>query len=194
MVKINLATKFTIFRIVLIPIILFILFIPLNKENINNQMWGIFYWPNIIALIFFIIASITDAIDGHIARKYHMITNLGKFLDPVADKLLVNSLLIYLAYTDNIPVVLVIIMIARDILVDALRFIAAENKNVIAASIYGKLKTILQMALIIAVLLFSVPFQATSNWLVIFAYITTIVSVWAGIDYFIKNRKVLSVE
>lgn len=192
--KINLATKFTIFRIILIPIILFILFFPLNRENISNNMWGMFYWPNIIALVFFIIASITDAIDGHIARKYQMITNLGKFLDPVADKLLVNSLLIYLAYTDNIPVVLVIIMIARDILVDALRFIAAENKNVIAASIYGKLKTVLQMVLIILVLLFSVPFQQTNEWLIIFAYITTIVSVWAGIDYFIKNRKVLSVE
>lgn len=192
--KINLATKFTIFRIILIPIILFILFFPLNRENIANNMWGMFYWPNIIALVFFIIASITDAIDGHIARKYQMITNLGKFLDPVADKLLVNSLLIYLAYTDNIPVVLVIIMIARDILVDALRFIAAENKNVIAASIYGKLKTVLQMVLIILVLLFSVPFQQTNEWLIIFAYITTIVSVWAGIDYFIKNRKVLSVE
>lgn len=190
--KLNLATKITVFRIILIPIILVILLVPLMDADLSKYtVFDNFYLPNLIAVIIFIIASLTDALDGYIARHYNMITNLGKFLDPVADKLLVNSLLIYLAYTNNIPVILVIIMISRDIIVDALRMIAIENKIVIAASIYGKLKTVFQMVLIILILLFSTPFQTTSIYLEVLAYITTAISVISGIDYFVKNGKSL---
>lgn len=185
--KINLATKFTIFRIILIPIILLVLLVPLKQDNMSSNL----YWPNLIGLIIFIIASITDAIDGQIARRGNMVTNLGKFLDPVADKLLVNSVLIYLAYVDSIPVFLVIIMIMRDIIVDALRMIAVENRVVIAASIYGKLKTVFQMVLICLLLLLTRPFENPNIILIILSYITTLVSVVSGIDYLVKNISVL---
>lgn len=185
--KINLATKFTIFRIILIPVILLVLLVPLKDNEIVSGT----YWPNIIGLIIFVIAAITDAIDGQIARRGNMVTNLGKFLDPVADKLLVNSVLIYLAYVDTIPLILVIIMIMRDIIVDALRMIAVENNVVIAANIFGKLKTIFQMVLIPLLLLFTIPFVQPNIFLLILAYLTTLISVISGIIYLVQNINVL---
>lgn len=183
--KLNTATKITIFRILLIPLILVILFYP--QVTINLELFNINYMPYFIVAIIFAIASITDAIDGYIARSTNTITNLGKFLDPVADKLLVNSLLIYLGYAQNIPAILTIIMVSRDIMVDALRLICVESNIVVAASKYGKLKTILQMVTIVLILLFSSPFTPIHSVLTILIYITTLVSVLSGIDYFIKN-------
>lgn len=185
--KINTATKFTIFRIILIPAILLILFWPQLTQGIKIAD---FYPPHLIAVIIFMIASITDAIDGYIARSTNTITNLGKFLDPVADKLLVNSALIYLAYTQHIPALLTIIMISRDIMVDALRLICVESNIVVAASKYGKLKTVFQMVAIILILLFAIPEEPIYFGLTILIYVTTLISVISGIDYFIKNRNV----
>jgi CDP-diacylglycerol---glycerol-3-phosphate 3-phosphatidyltransferase len=189
--KINNATKITLLRIALIPIVLLVLMFPYKGEaSVMIDDYRV-YLPYLIAAFIFMLASFTDALDGYLARTTNSITNIGKFLDPIADKLLVNSLLIYLAYVHNINVLLVIIMIARDIIVDALRMIAMENNRVISASIWGKLKTVFQMALIVLILLFSFPNKDVNMGLVVLSYITTIISVVSGIDYLIKNRGIL---
>lgn len=186
--KVNSATKITLVRIILIPIVLTVLMFP-YKGNMTMMVDSYqVYIPYLAAALIFMFASLTDALDGYLARKTNSITNLGKFLDPVADKLLVNSLLIYLAYVHNIDVLLVIIMIARDIIVDALRMIAIENNEVIAASLLGKLKTVFQMVLIVLILLFSFPNKDVNMGLVVLSYITTIISVISGIAYLIKYR------
>ena len=163
---------------------------------------------NIIGLvlcIIFILAASTDALDGYLARKNNQVTDLGKFLDPVADKLLVNSLLIYLCVKHSymtpqyvIPYMLVLVMIARDIVVDSLRFIAAKKNVVIAANIFGKAKTVAQMVTIPIMLLNGWPFsyfdrQWTPQLRIVsfFAYITTALSLISGIIYIVQNRKVL---
>ncbi len=191
---INTATKFTIFRVILIPVIIIALIFPYSNFGIDTKII-IFnqelYLPYLLSLIIFVVASITDAIDGHIARSTNTITNLGKFLDPVADKLLVNTLLIYLAYQNNFNVILVILMISRDTIVDSLRFVAANNQVVIAASKYGKLKTILQMVTIILILLVAIPHQDLPTIIFVLTILTTIVSLLSGFDYLLKSIKYL---
>jgi len=192
--KVNTATKITIFRVLLIPLVLLVLLFPYGNYEINTNatVFGFdIYVPYFAAFVIFAIAAISDAIDGHIARSKNTITNLGKFLDPVADKLLVNSILIYLAYSEHLPVLIVIIMISRDIIVDALRMICIENNVVVAASIYGKLKTIFQMVLICLVLLVAQPDLELPKIITYLAYITTLISVMSGIDYLYKNIKFL---
>lgn len=186
--KINTATKFTIARILMIPFLIIILLYPPNGINLTFSFISLqFYLPYFIAFIIFVVAAITDAIDGHIARSTNTITNLGKFLDPIADKLLVNSTIIYLAYNDNIPVLVTIIMIARDIIVDAMRLIAVENNIVIAASIYGKLKTILQMVMISLILLLGLPNEMVNGALMLITILATATSIYSGFDYIYKN-------
>ncbi|MDR1781600.1 MAG: CDP-diacylglycerol--glycerol-3-phosphate 3-phosphatidyltransferase [Bacilli bacterium] len=192
MKNINLATKITLFRVVLIPLLLIVLLLPVGKNVYFNIGPLQCYLPYFIGLIIFVIASCSDAVDGYIARSSNTVTNLGKFLDPVADKLLVNSILIFFASTNHLPVLAVMIMILRDIAVDALRFIAAENNVVIAASIYGKFKTIFQMVSLSLVLLCALPQTNLYIWLLVLIWITTLISLVSGIDYFIKNKKVLS--
>ena len=163
----------------------------------------------LIIFVFFIIASYTDHLDGHLARKNNQVTTLGKFLDPVADKLLINSIVIFLAapavFASYIPgadrvanfsVWCAIILVARDIVVDALRFIAAQKGVVIAANIFGKMKTVLEMVAISFVLLNGWPFYYfDANWPVrisdIFVYLATLVSVISGVIYVYQNRAAL---
>lgn len=211
----NLPTKITISRIVAIVLMIIALFVlsVVNHfsgfQTIELGNTGI----NLVFLIlffFFLIASYTDHLDGYLARKNNQVTDLGKFLDPVADKLLINSMVIFLIapsifarYIPNSETVVTfnmwcaIIMIARDTVVDALRFIAAQKKVVIAANIFGKAKTVLQMVAISAVLLNDFPFNYfDKGWPVglrisdILVYIATIVSVLSGVIYVIQNRKV----
>lgn len=210
----NLPTKITFSRIiatVMLIITLFVLsfFDELYLPTLGNTKINLIF---LIIFIFFVIASYTDHLDGHIARKYNMITNLGKFLDPVADKLLINSMLIFLAVptlsnynheqTAYISAWCVIIMIIRDIVVDALRFIAAQKGVVIAANIFGKMKTVLQMVAIGAVLLNDFPFHylypnltnpylSVSSFLV---YVATLVSFISGVIYVIQNMHALKEE
>ncbi|MDL2211699.1 CDP-diacylglycerol--glycerol-3-phosphate 3-phosphatidyltransferase [Erysipelotrichaceae bacterium OttesenSCG-928-M19] len=187
----NTATKITIFRIILIPLILIVLLFP-YQNYYSIALFGFkMYLPYLIALVIFAIAALSDAVDGHIARTTNTITNLGKFLDPVADKLLVNTLLIFFTATNHIPVLVTILMISRDTIVDALRLICVENNIVVAASKYGKLKTVFQMVTICLILLFAFPDVALANWLLYLIYLTTFISVASGIDYFIKNRDTL---
>ena len=144
----NLPNKITTFRMVLVVILVAILLLPFDYGMVGNSSLS---WKYLIAFIIFIVASISDYFDGHIARKYNLITTYGKFMDPIADKLLVNSSFIIMATQtpDMVPVIAVVIMIARDIVVDALRMISVQKGIVIAANIFGKLKTVTQMIAII---------------------------------------------
>lgn len=187
-------------------IALFVLrFIPgLQFDNIGGDLN---ISPLYLAIcIVFIIASITDKIDGDLARKNNEVTDFGKFLDPVADKLLVNSILIYLAiphFDDKqmvIPVYCIIIMIVRDLVVDALRLVAASKGTVLAANNWGKAKTVLQMVAIPLVLLNGFPFTYfDAEWgegrvALWFVYAATIVSFVSGLIYVIQNWKAVALN
>ena len=204
----NLPTKITFSRIVATILLIVTLFVLSLIPNLTTPLLGntrinlVF----LIIFVFFVIASYTDHLDGKLARKNNQVTDLGKFLDPVADKLLVSSMLIFLCsksfapYNHEqfvfIPVWCVIIMVARDTVVDALRFIAAQKGTVIAANIFGKLKTVLQMVAIAMVLLNDFPFhylypKNTNPYLTVTAFIVyaaTIVSFISGVIYVYQNR------
>ena len=204
----NLPTKITFSRIIATVLLIVILFVLSLIPNLSTPMLGntrinlVF----LIIFVFFVIASYTDHLDGKLARKNNQVTDLGKFLDPVADKLLVSSMLIFLCSPTfapyNVeqrlffPVWCVIIMVARDTVVDALRFIAAQKGTVIAANIFGKLKTVLQMVAIGLVLLNDFPFHYlypnnTNPYLTVTAFIVyaaTAVSFISGVIYVYQNR------
>ena len=213
----NTPTKITFARIiaiVLMIITLFILSVIPNWQTIEIPTTGI----NLVFLIifvFFVLASFTDYLDGHLARKNNQVTDLGKFLDPVADKLLINSLVIFLvapnAFAPYIPescapvvsfnVWCAIILVARDIVVDALRFIAASKGKVISANIFGKLKTVLEMVAIGVVLLNGFPFRYfDAGWPAglhiadFLVYLCTLASLLSGIIYVVQNRHVFKEE
>ena len=138
----NLPNKLTILRIIMIPF--FVVFL-LCDFKIPGQNW--------IALTIFVVASLTDLLDGKIARKYNLVTNFGKFMDPLADKLLVCSALICFVAIDRLPVWVVLIIIWREFIISGFRLIAVDNGVVIAASMWGKVKTVVQMVMIILLLL-----------------------------------------
>ena len=137
-------------------------------------------------LILFILGSISDFVDGYLARKHNLVTTFGKFMDPIADKLLVNTLFIILTGTGVIPWIVTVIIIGRDIVVDVIRMIVVEQGTVIAASKLGKLKTVAQMAALILILAFP-----GVEFMVYFAYLAAVASLVSGIDYFLKNKSVL---
>ena len=141
----NLPNKLTLFRVVLIPFFVFFLLAPYFEG-----------YGNYIAVAIFIVASITDFLDGKIARKYNLVTNFGKFMDPLADKLLVCSALICLIQLELIPAWVVIIIIAREFIISGFRLVASDNGVVIAASYWGKFKTAFQMLTVI-VLILNIP-------------------------------------
>lgn len=175
----NLPNKITIFRVCMIPLFLITLLVQ-----------GIPY-GKYIALTVFILACLSDALDGHLARKYHLITNFGKFMDPLADKLLVCSALICFIELELIPAWVVIVIISREFIISGFRLVAADNNVVIAASYWGKFKTTAQMILCILLILnwdFTV-FQVLEQ---IFIYLSLVLTVVSLIDYIVKNRKVLT--
>lgn len=175
----NLPNKLTILRVIMIPFFL----VALLVENIPYGNW--------IAVSIFIIASLTDTLDGQIARKYNLVTNFGKFMDPIADKLLVCSALIALIELDRISAWVVIIIIGREFIVNGFRLVASDNGVVIAAGWWGKIKTVVQMIMII-VLICNFEgdiFVIIENILIYAALALTIISL---LDYLIKNRAVLS--
>lgn len=182
----NLPNKLTIFRIILIPVLLvFILFdfIPLDIQI-----------RRYIATIIFIIASLTDALDGHIARKHNLITNFGKFMDPLADKLLVTSTMIALIVMKDSVVPLkawiVILIIAREFFMTGFRTIAMEKNVVISAGNSGKLKTIFQMLMIIFLLL-NINNKIFINLTYFLVIISVILTIYSLVEYVIKNKNVL---
>ena len=188
----NLPNKITVFRLICVIIIDALILLPF-------ETWipGVIPFLNVsivyfVALILFVIASLSDFLDGYIARKYNLVTNFGKFMDPIADKLLVNSLFILLVNHGpiNIPVIIPVIMVARDIIVDAMRMIAVEQNKVVAANIFGKIKTVLQMVALIFVLLNDWPFALLNldfSVSIIICYLAMIASILSGVIYIVQN-------
>ena len=175
----NLPNRLTLFRVILIPFFVFFLLAPYFTG-----------YGNYIAVAVFIVASTTDFLDGHIARKRNLVTNFGKFMDPLADKLLVCSALICLIELDRLPAWIVIIIIAREFIISGFRLIASDNGVVIAASYWGKFKTTFQMLMVI-VLILDIP-HPVFYWLgVILTYVSLALTVISLIDYIVKNKNVL---
>lgn len=172
----NLPNKLTIFRVILIPFFIVALLVP----GIPAGNW--------IALVIFIVASLTDLLDGKIARKYNLVTNFGKFMDPLADKLLVCSALICLIELSRIPSWMVVLIIAREFTISGFRLIAADNGVVIAASYWGKFKTTFQM---IAVCLMIANIPALSLLTTVITWIAVILTVVSLVDYLVKNKDVM---
>ena len=204
----NLPTKLTVSRIVIVVVMLLGLFtcdILYMAGILTMPMIGPINLAYFISFFLFVIASLTDMLDGKIARKYNLVTDMGKFLDPVADKLLVNLTLIYLALPHfglanqaTIPLFCVIIMIGRDLIIDAFRLVASTKGSVVAANIFGKLKTVFQMVAIPMVLLNSWPFAYFdadwNNYLRICniaIYIATAMSLVSLIIYLKQNWHIL---
>jgi CDP-diacylglycerol--glycerol-3-phosphate 3-phosphatidyltransferase len=186
--EMNLPNKITVSRILATPVFLFFL-VP----GWFGQFWGLDQWGRYAAAVIFIVASITDMVDGNIARKYNMITELGKFLDPIADKLLVTSALIAFIKTDNLSVWAVFIIIAREFIITGFRVVAAGRGVVIAADKWGKIKTVVQIAAIIAILIKNFPVSLIIDFPLgmVLMYIAVALTVISGVNYIVKNAKVL---
>lgn len=175
----NLPNKLTILRVILIPF--FVVFMLFDITGAADK------W---IALVIFCVASLTDMLDGKIARKYNLVTNFGKFMDPLADKLLVCTALICLTSMDKLNVIVVLVIIAREFIISGFRLVASDNGIVIAASYWGKFKTVSQMALIIVLIMdLGGVWNVVGTVLTWVALILTIVSL---IDYIAKNKQVLT--
>ena len=175
----NLANKLTMLRILMIPVFIAVLVYSKDRDIVYRY----------IALGIFIIASATDALDGYVARRYNMITDFGKLMDPLADKILVSSALIILIELGNMSSWVVSIVIAREFIISGIRLIATEKNIIIAASPLGKLKTVSQMLSVILMLL---SIEAISFITDISVWLMCILSVVSLLDYIIKNKKVLS--
>ncbi len=185
----NLPNKLTVFRVILIiPFVLVLLG--------SHAQWGWFMamfggsadYADFIALVICVIASLTDMLDGKIARKYNLVTNFGKFMDPLADKLLVCAALICLIELDRIPSWIVIIIISREFIISGFRLVAADNRVVIAANYWGKFKTTFQM---IMVCLMIANIEALALLTQIVMWIAVVLTIISLVDYLAKNKGVL---
>ncbi|MGG4034559.1 CDP-diacylglycerol--glycerol-3-phosphate 3-phosphatidyltransferase [Paenibacillus cisolokensis] len=190
----NLANKITLARIFLVPIIMFFLLINLNLGSLKFEDYSITV-NQIVAALIFIIAASTDGLDGYIARKNKIITNLGKLLDPLADKLLVAAVLISLVEMDKLDAWIAIIIISREFAVTGLRQIALLEGTVLAASKWGKWKTGVQITMIIALLLNNFPFAFLDfRFDLIASWAAALITVYSGFDYFVKNKNLISLS
>ena len=176
----NLPNMLSLFRVILVPVIL--VFLTLRGQLGYEMGLNV---GDCIAAVVFIIASITDAVDGYIARKRNIVTNLGKFIDPLADKILVIAVLTALVELHRFPAWMVVVIISREFIVSGLRMVAASEGVVIAASKGGKLKTVTQIIGII-LLLFNIPGAMAVMWLAV------ILTVWSGIEYIRNSMDLLS--
>ncbi|MFF2089081.1 CDP-diacylglycerol--glycerol-3-phosphate 3-phosphatidyltransferase [Paenibacillus sp. NPDC058174] len=190
----NLANKITIVRICLVPIIMVFLLVNFNLPHFAFSDYQITY-NQIIAAIIFIVAASTDGLDGYIARKNKIVTNLGKLLDPLADKLLVAAVLISLVQMDKLAAWMAIIIISREFAVTGLRQIALLEGSVMAASKWGKWKTAIQITMIISLLLNNFPFHFIDfPFDIISSWAAVIITVYSGVDYFVKNKHLIPVQ
>lgn len=175
----NLPNKLTILRVCMIPF--FVLFMLTDLGGSYSKM---------IALVIFAAASLTDMLDGKIARKYHLVTNFGKFMDPLADKLLVCSALICFVELGLLPAWIVIIIISREFIISGFRLVASNNGVVIAASYWGKFKTVSQMIMTMLLIL-HLDFPAYRILEQVFIYLALALTVISLADYLMKNKNVL---
>lgn len=175
----NIANKLTVFRVILIPFFVFFML---------TDFWSFNRW---IAFGIFTLATITDKLDGTLAKKLNLVTTFGKFMDPIADKLLVCSALICLTANGEIPAWITITIIGREFIISAIRLLASDNGVAIAATWWGKSKTIAQMAMIIIMLMNVPAFHILGQIVMYVALILTVVSM---VDYIIKNKEVISIK
>ncbi|UJF14872.1 CDP-diacylglycerol--glycerol-3-phosphate 3-phosphatidyltransferase [Jeotgalibaca sp. MA1X17-3] len=186
----NVPNKLTLLRIVMIPLFLILAVVPFN--------WGTVEWlgssimiSQLVATIVFVVASFTDWLDGYIARKEGLVTNFGKFADPLADKMLVATAFIVLVEKGLAPAWVVSIVIARELAITGLRLLLVKEGEVLAAAWPGKIKTASQMSAITLLLLNNFPFQNTGVPVAdILLYICLVFTIYSGVDYFVKNKSI----
>lgn len=199
----NLPTWLTTLRLALVILILGLFFWPYDRVAEITLLDGSFNLVYFVIFIIFVVASLTDFLDGYLARKLNQITVLGTFLDSIADKVLTNATMLALAFPFvwlpssqmTIPLLLVIIMVSRDLLMDALRTLAMSKQKVLAANKFGKVKTFMQMVMIPLVLLNNAPFSFLDpmmNVTMVILYITTFMSLLSFGIYLFQNREVFS--
>lgn len=174
----NLPNKITIVRVCMIPF--FLVFMLANPVP----------YSNFIAAGIFALASLTDALDGYLARKYHLITNFGKFMDPLADKLLVSSALICFVQLQLVPAWIIIVIISREFVISGFHLVASDSGVVIAASYWGKFKTVAQM-LMCLLLIVNLDYNVTNILEQIFIYMSLVLTIISLLDYLVKNKGVL---
>lgn len=169
----NLPNKLSTLRVALIPVMVALMY-P------NTQVC------NVLALVVFALAALTDFLDGHIARKHHLVTDFGKFVDPVADKLLVLSAMIMLIQHQVMLAWVVVVILARELCVDGLRMIAVGHGQVIAAGKLGKIKTVSQIVLVLWLMLTHQPIMSSWLSMALTAWVV-VITLWSGADYFMRN-------
>lgn len=175
--KMNLPNKLSMLRVALIPVMVALLY---PRTAVCNYL----------AALVFAAASFTDYLDGHIARKYHLITNFGKFVDPLADKLLVLSAFIMLIQHGLMLAWVTVLILGRELAVDGLRMVAVSQGKVIAAGQLGKIKTVSQMVLVLYLMLFRIPVMG--NWFgMLLCGWVAVITLWSGVDYFLRNGECL---
>lgn len=185
----NLPNKLTVFRVILVvPFVLLLLGGSVQWGWFTAIFGSVLEYTDYIALAIFIVASLTDLLDGKIARKYNLVTNFGKFMDPLADKLLVCAALICLIELQRIPAWIVIIIISREFIISGFRLVAADNRIVIAASYWGKFKTTFQMVMV-CLMIANIDALAVLTQIVM--WIAVVLTVVSLIDYLAKNKSVL---
>ena len=192
----NLPNKITCVRLVLSVLVLVIMCLPWNLLNIEFPVYNVLGVENvnikyIICGVLFMIGSITDFLDGYIARKHNLVTDFGKVMDAIADKVLVNGVLIILAYDKFIPLIVPVIIITRDIVVDSIKMASGSKGKVVAASWPGKIKTICMMVGVTLVFFYNMPFAFIGNGIRIdylFVYVATIMSVVSACQYYLANK------
>lgn len=177
----NTPNKLTVLRVIMIPFFVACMLIPFGN---GTSKWA--------ALVLFVIASLTDWLDGYLARRDNLVTNFGKFMDPLADKLLVGAAMICLIETGKLPAWIVIVIISREFIISGFRLVASDNGIVIAAGWWGKVKTVAQMVMIILLIAdLGGIFSMIEQILIYASLILTIVSL---VDYLVKNKTVLSMQ
>ena len=198
----NLPNKITCVRLVMSAIVLIVLCMPWSSIGVEFPVYNVFGVENvdlkyIICGVLFMIGSVTDFLDGYIARKYNLVTDFGKVMDAIADKVLVNGVLIILAYDKFIPLIVPVIIITRDIVVDSIKMASGSKGKVVAASWPGKIKTICMMIGVTLVFFYNMPFAFIGKGIRIdylFVYIATIMSVVSACQYYLANKDFIFTE
>ena len=193
----NVPNKITICRIILSILLIVLMIFPMNRIGfefpefqINGKI--IIDSKYIICGIIFVVASLTDFLDGHLARKYNLVTDIGKVMDAIADKILVNAVLIVLAVNGYISVVVPVVIVSRDIIVDSIKMVAGQKSGAVGASKTGKIKTACMMSGITLLFFYNLPFSLINiNPARALIMIATVLSVISGVEYYIKNKKYL---
>lgn len=191
----NVPNKITIGRIFLSILLIILMIFPMNRIGIDFpefQINGkiIINSKYIICGIIFLVASLTDFLDGHLARKHNLVTDLGKVMDAIADKILVNAILIILAVNGYISVIVPVVIVSRDIIVDSIKMVAGQKSGAVGASKTGKIKTACMMCGITLLFFYNLPFSLINvNPARTLIMIATVLSVISGVEYYVKNKK-----